>query len=130
VYFGKVEIDSLLQLPQYDYFQVEQLMAELAPVLAAETLKNRPYDLETRVIRDDRPFHPERLWEICHEFLDQKIYRSKGFFWLASRDKYALLWNQAAGRISLEINGSWRAGIAEDENHGISETEISMLKEM
>ena len=130
VFFGKVEIESLLQLPQYDYYQVEQLIEELTPVLAAETLKDRPYDLETRVISDDRPFHPERLWAICHEYLDQKIYRSKGFFWLASRDKYALLWNQAAGRVSLEINGSWRAGIAEDENHGISETEISMLKEM
>lgn len=125
-----MKIESLLQLPQYDYSQIEQLIEELTPVLASETLKDRPYDLETRVISDDRPFHPERLWAICHEYLDQKIYRSKGFFWLASRDKYALLWNQAAGRVSLEINGSWRAGIAEDENHGISETEISKLKEM
>jgi len=130
VLFGKVDLTSLLQLQAYDYFKVAQLVEELKPVLAAETLDDRPYGLATRVIHDERPFHPQRLWEVCHAYLDPKIYRSKGFFWLASRGKYALLWNQAAGRISLEINGTWRIGIAEDENHGISEMEISQLKDM
>ena len=36
------------------------------------------------VIKDDRPFHPRRLWDVCHNYLDKEIYRSKGFFWLAS----------------------------------------------
>ena len=82
------------------------------------------------MIKDDRPFHPQRLWKICHEYLDQRIYRSKGFFWLASRDKHSMLWNQAAGGINLEIIGSWRSGIVEDSNHGLSEMEITMLKEI
>lgn len=128
--FGKLDIDSLMDLDEYDYLNVTQLMEELKPALEAETQNDRPYDLATRVIRDDRPFHPQRLWTICHEHLDEKIYRSKGFFWLASRDKHAMLWNQAAGGISLEIIGSWRAGIVADEDHGISEMEIAQLKEM
>ena len=98
-------------------------------MLAAEEENDRPYDLATRVIKDDRPFHPQRLWEICHQYLDKRIYRSKGFFWLASRDKHSLLWNQAAGSISLEIIGSWRSGIIEDENHGLSEMEIRLIEE-
>lgn len=130
VHFGKLDIQSLLELPEYGYFNVEQLIGELKPALEAEAESDRPYDLTTRVIKDERPFHPQRLWDVCHEHLDQRVYRSKGFFWLASRDKHALLWNQAAGGISLEIIGSWRAGIVEDENHGITEMEISMLKEM
>lgn len=129
VHFGKLEIESLLELQEYDYFRVAQLVEELQPVLQTEEENDRPYNLATRVIKDDRPFHPQHLWEICHEYLDKRIYRSKGFFWLASRDKHSLLWNQAAGSISLEIIGSWRSGIVEDENHGLSEMEIRLLKE-
>ena len=130
IYFGKLDIKSLLELPEYEYSNVEQLVRELKPVLEAEVHEDRPYELSTRVINDDRPFHPQRLWDVCHEHLDQLVYRSKGFFWLASRDQYALLWNQAAGGISLEIIGSWRIGIVEDENHGITEMEIAQLREI
>ena len=127
---GKLDIHSLFELKEYDYFQVAQLVEELTPVLASESSHDRPYDLDTRIIKDDRPFHPQRLWKICHEYLDQKIYRSKGFFWLASRTKHSLLWNQAAGGISLEIIGSWRSGIVDDEDNGLLDVEISKLKEI
>ncbi|MEM7105735.1 MAG: GTP-binding protein [Bacteroidota bacterium] len=130
VQFGRLKIESLFELENYNYYRIAKLVDELNPVLAAEENEDRPYDLATRVIEDDRPFHPQRLWDICHKYLDQRIYRSKGFFWLASRDKFSLLWNQAAGSIRLEIIGSWRAGIAEDENHGITEFEIEQLKEL
>ncbi|MEL6559278.1 MAG: GTP-binding protein [Bacteroidota bacterium] len=128
VQFGKLAIESLFELQEYDYHKVAKLVKELKPVLEAEENADKPYDLATRVIKDDRPFHAQRLWDVCHQYLDHRIYRSKGFFWLASRDKLSLLWNQAAGSISLELIGSWRSGIVEDENHGISEFEIQELK--
>ncbi|MCH2042727.1 MAG: GTP-binding protein [Saprospiraceae bacterium] len=131
VLFGRLAIESLFELQEYDYFKVAQLVKELVPILEAEEQQaDSPYDLVTRVIKDDRPFHPQRLWDTCHKYLGDRIYRSKGFFWLASRDKYSLLWNQAAGGISLELIGSWRSGIVEDENHGLLDTEIELLKEI
>ena len=129
VLFGKLTIESLFELEEYNYFNVEQLVSELQPILGSEKHADRPYDLATSVIKDDRPFHPKRLWDVCHQYLDKRIYRSKGFFWLASRDKHSLLWNQAAGSISLELIGSWRSGIVEDEDHGLSEMEIRLLLE-
>ena len=129
VLFGNLEIESLFELNEYDYFKVDQLIKELRPIIDSEKKDDQPYNLDSRVIKDNRPFHPERLWEVCHKYLGNKIYRSKGFFWLASRDKHSLLWNQAGGSISLEIIGSWRTGIIEDENHGLSEMEINFLKE-
>ena len=129
VLFGKLTIESLFDLEEYNYLKVAQLIKELQPILQAEEETDRPYNLATKVIKDDRPFHPQRLWDICHKYLDRRIYRSKGFFWLASRDKYSLLWNQAAGGISLELIGTWRSAIVEDKNHGISEMEIQLLKE-
>ncbi|MEO0338046.1 MAG: GTP-binding protein [Bacteroidota bacterium] len=130
VRFGRLAIESIFELEEYNYHQVAQLVKELKPTLEAEEDSDRPYDLATRVLKDDRPFHPQRFWDVCHQYLDKRIYRSKGFFWLASRDKLSLLWNQAAGSISLELIGYWRAGIVEDENHGISAFEIQELKKM
>ncbi|MEM9680316.1 MAG: GTP-binding protein [Bacteroidota bacterium] len=130
VLYGNLGIESIFDLHEYDYFKVAQLVEELKPILESEEQSDRPYDLATRVLKDDRPFHPQRLWDICHQYLDKKIYRSKGFFWLSSRPKHSLLWNQAAGGISLELIGSWRSGIVEDENHGLSEMEITLLKEI
>ena len=101
--FGKLSIESLLDFREYDFHRVSRLIKELKPILEFESQIDRPYNLATRVLKDDRPFHPMRLWDICHKYLDKRIYRSKGFFWLASREKDSLLWNQAAAGINLEL---------------------------
>ena len=129
VLFGKLTIESLFEIEEYNYFNVAKLVEELKPILDSDNQADKPYNLATKVIKDDRPFHPERLWKVCHQYLGDKIFRSKGFFWLASRSKHSLLWNQAAGGISLELIGSWRSGIVEDDDHGLSEMEIKLLKE-
>lgn len=129
VLWGNLSIDEVLAMPDYDYYRVAQLVEELKPVLESESHDERPYNLATRVIKDDRPFHPQRLWETCHKYLDQRIYRSKGFFWLSSRDKISLLWNQAAGSISLELVGYWRSGAIEEKDNRLLEIEVELLKE-
>ena len=128
VHYGNLPIESLFALPEYDYFKVAQLVKELKPQVVSEGHTDLPYDLVTRVIQDDRPFHPQRLWDVCRQYLGQKVYRSKGFFWLASRGTHALLWNQAAGDINLEINGTWRSGVIDDPDNGLTQMEIEDLK--
>lgn len=129
IIFGKLSIESLFEINEYNYYNVERLFKELQPVLDLEENNDRPYNLATRVIKDDRPFHPQRLWDVCHQFLDKRIYRSKGFFWLASRENQSLLWNQSAGSISLEILGTWRAAILEDKQHGLLDEEVKLLRQ-
>ena len=129
VVFGKLLIDDLFEIKEYNYFNVAKLFEELQPILETEENTERPYNLATKIIKDDRPFHPERLWDVCHKYLDTRIYRSKGFFWLASRNSDSLLWNQAAGGINLEIMGTWRAAIIEDKNNGLLKEELKLLKE-
>ena len=126
--WGNLPINDVLVMPEYDYQRVAQLMNELKPSFEADGEDDRPYNLATRVIKDDRPFHPQRLWDTCQQYLGQHIYRSKGFFYLPSRDRLSLLWNQASGGIDLEVIGSWRAGILEDQNNGLDEMEIEGLK--
>ncbi|MEM9894736.1 MAG: GTP-binding protein [Bacteroidota bacterium] len=129
VSWGKLAVDEILALPIYNFHRVVKLIKELKPVLEPDTLHERPYDLATRVLKDDRPFHPQRLWDTCNQYLGEKIYRSKGFFWFPTRDKISLLWNQAAGSISLELVGYWRTGVLEEEDNGLLEVEKELLKE-
>ena len=127
--WGNLPLDDLRAMPDYDYHRVQKLIEELAPCLEVEAQDDRPYDLATRVIKDDRPFHPQRLWETCTKHLGQHIYRSKGFFYLCSRAGVSLLWNQAAAGISLELVGHWRAGIVEDDGNRLDERERAGLRE-
>lgn len=127
--FGNLPIEYLLDSDFYDYDKVNGLIEELKPILEFESQVEKPYNLATRVIKDDRPFHPKRLWDVCHQYLDQRIYRSKGFFWLASRKKDSLLWNQAAAGINLELIGIWLSWIIEDNNGNLLDSEIKLIKE-
>ncbi len=126
--WGNLPLDELRAMPEYDHHRIQPLLEELAPCLEPERGDDRPYDLATRVIRDDRPFHPQRLWDTCTRHLGRQIHRSKGFFYLCSRDDVSLLWNQAAGGINLELVSFWRAGILEDEDNNLDEQEREGLR--
>ena len=128
--WGNLPIDDVLTMPEYDFHRVSQLIKELKPTFEVEGHDDEPYNLVANVIKDDRPFHPQRLWDTCQQHLGQHIYRSKGFFYLPNRDKLSLLWNQAASGINLQVIGSWRAGILEDEDNGLDEMEIKGLEKM
>ena len=126
--WGNLPVEDLQAIPEYDYHRVQPLIEELSPSLESERGAERPYELATRVIKDDRPFHPQRLWDTCTQHLGSKIYRSKGFFYLCSRDGVSLLWNQAAGGINLDLVGFWRAGILEDEDNNLDQAERDGLR--
>ena len=128
--WGNLPIDDVLAMPEYDFHRVAQLIKELKPAFNSEHDDDQPYNLVANVIKDDRPFHPQRLWDTCQQHLGQHIYRSKGFFYLPNRDKLSLLWNQAASGINLEVIGSWRAGILEDEDSGLDEMERKGLEQI
>ncbi|MEM8873166.1 MAG: GTP-binding protein [Planctomycetota bacterium] len=129
VAWGSLSLDDVLALPGYDFDRVAKLIDELSPTFDADAEEDQPYNLATRVIKDDRPFHPQRLWDTCQQQLGQHIYRSKGFFYLPTRDNVSLLWNQAAGGIDLELVGYWRAGIVDNPKSNLDEAERTALRE-
>lgn len=60
------------------------------------------------IYRARRPFHPERLWALLHEEW-KGVLRSKGFFWLASRNDIAGSLSQAGGACRHGPAGMWWA---------------------
>ena len=73
--------------------------------------QNRPTadNIEAVVIQDPRPFHPQRLYDVCQKQLGTGIYRTEGFLWLVSRAGDVLLWQQSGSQISFELISVWAA---------------------
>ena len=84
-------------------------------------------NVDALVIRDSRPFHPERLHEACRSKLGTGLYRTKGFLWLASRSGHVLMWQQSGSQISLELSGYWRAEIAHNQDGSLTPDEVDQL---
>lgn len=127
--WGNLPLSELLSYPDYDFHRVARLIEELEEEMEQIGDTPAPYDIESRVITDDRPFHPQRLWDTWQQFLGAGIHRSKGFFWLPGRDDLALLWNQAAGSIGLEFISYWKAGVLRHENSLLNADERRILQQ-
>lgn len=85
-------------------------------------------EVEAMVLRDARPFHPERLLEVCQNQLGTGVYRTKGFVWLASRPAHVLLWQQSGSQIALELTGQWRAEIVHNPDGKLLPEEVEHLQ--
>lgn len=129
--WGNLDIKSLNGAQNYNFFLVEQLTAELRAAVnePLNLVGKKGQNLVAKVIEDDRPFHPQRLWDTCHAYLTKGVFRSKGFFWFPTRDDVALLWSQANGNVGLEITGFWRASVINDETQNFTAEHIQILQD-
>jgi len=131
--WGNLSLEKTLAMPLYDFERVKTLGKELmqweaehanVPMAQPET-----YALDSRVLRDPRPFHPQRLWDVYNKYLGIGIYRSKGFFWLPTRDDLVLLWNQTGGSVGLEIVNYWKIAALEDGSLNLSDWEKAAMRD-
>jgi len=126
VRWGGVTLESILSLPAYDHLRAAHLARELG---VADTAPDpAAYRIGSRTLTDPRPFHPRRLWDAYHQHLGLGIHRSKGFFWLPSRDDEVLVWNQAAGAIGLERLGYWKIAALNDPSLNLSGEERQIMQ--
>lgn len=70
-----------------------------------ETLE---YGVSSFVLRERRPFHPQRLMTAIPSKGMKAVVRSKGFVWLASHPNHTFLWSQAGKQLSLNPQGPWQ----------------------
>ncbi|MCA1962490.1 MAG: GTP-binding protein [Prosthecobacter sp.] len=121
--YGKTEADLLAPASGYDPHRSlrEQFGRDGSDSREAPAMGHT-------ILRDPRPFHPQRLWDHVRERLPQSLHRSKGFIWLASRPEQVLLWNQSAGSIELELLAYWKAALVDDPEKRLLPEEIQLLR--
>ena len=74
------------------------------------------YGIESFVYRARRPFSPERLWALLHDSASwRNVLRSKGFFWLATRNDVVGSLSQAGNACRHGPAGFWWAAQPREE---------------
>jgi G3E family GTPase len=114
--YGKMDASILFDAPPYQ-----------PPAQRLTSDPDSLPEIQSIVIRDPRPLHPQRFLELYQNHLTLGVYRSKGFIWLASRPDQVLLWNQAGGAMGIELLAIWRSHILAHDTRLLAE-EKELLK--
>jgi len=117
--YGKMDASVLFEAPPY----------QPPPHRLTSDSDSLP-EINSVVIRDPRPLHPQRFLELYQRHLSLGIYRSKGFIWMASRPDQVLLWNQAGGAMGLELLAIWRAHILATDERLLAEEREYLKSQM
>ncbi|MFM0329286.1 GTP-binding protein [Paraburkholderia strydomiana] len=115
--FGAVPLDQVLNTGRFDFDEASSTPGWLAALNTDEHehahghshhSEADEFGIGNFVYRARRPFHPERLWALLHEEW-KGVLRSKGFFWLATRNDIAGSLSQAGGACRHGPAGMWWA---------------------
>lgn len=119
-----------LLLPQLDAAPAPKLsvLRDRAEQFGLKERASTADNVEALVLRDPRPFHPQRLYDACQTQLGTGLYRTKGFIWMASRPGQVLLWQQSGSQIALELTGYWRAEMVHNRGGELLPEEVEHLK--
>lgn len=106
--FGGVNPKELLHTGLFDFEEARNAAGWQKELEVEQHVpETEEYGISSFVFRNNKPFHPERLWKYLNEEYPAGVIRAKGLFWLLSRPDDALNFSQAGGSSRLEQAGVW-----------------------
>jgi len=105
--FGKIDIKEIMNTGLFDFDKTSQSAGWIEELNKDHVPETEEYGINSFVFRDKRPFLPTRFWIYLNTQWHGNIIRSKGLFWIASRNNEALNWSQAGGSLRADKGGVW-----------------------
>lgn len=112
--YGRVQLQEILNTGLFDFEKASQAPGWVKELNGQHIPETEEYGISSFVYRARRPLHPQRFWDFINGDW-QGVLRSKGFFWLASRQDFTGIWSQAGGACEIQPGGVWWAAVPEDE---------------
>ncbi|GEN52366.1 GTP-binding protein [Halobacillus faecis] len=112
--FSQVPLQEVLDTSLFDFENASQGAGWIKELNNEHVPETEEYGIGSFVYRRRRPFHPERFMHWLENW-PPGIIRSKGFFWLASRNEDAGLLSQAGSSLMIQGAGNWIATFPEKE---------------
>lgn len=105
--FGAINLNEILNTKLFDFEKASASAGWIKELENEHTPETEEYGISSFVFRDKRPFHPLRFWNYVNEAFPSTVIRSKGLFWIASRQDQAINWSQAGGSLRADPAGVW-----------------------
>ncbi|ALC85603.1 cobalamin biosynthesis protein CobW [Bacillus sp. FJAT-22090] len=122
---GAVPPEEILDKRLFDFEKASQGAGWIKELNDEHIPETEEYGITSFVYRRKRPFHPERWYDWLKAF-PQEIVRSKGFFWLATRNNMSGILSQAGSSIQIQGAGNWVASLSKDEQQMILQEDFSL----
>ena len=113
--YGQIDLNEILNTGLFTESWAAELPNWLKNTSHEWSVDAEKYGFESFAYRARRPFHPARFYEFLKDSGFEKVVRSKGSVWLATRMDLAGLWQQAGLIGDLQCGGQWWSAVPVEE---------------
>ena len=108
---SKVSLNSVINTGIFDFEKAESSAGWSKELENEHTPETEEYGIGSFVYRRNIPFHPKKFLDFVQQKFPLNVIRSKGLFWIASRNDQALNFSSAGGSIKADAAGVWWASM-------------------
>ena len=107
---SEIDIHEIVNTGLFDMEAAQRSAGWLKELEGEHTPETEEYGISSFVFKAHKPFHPQRLMEVLKGEHMETVLRSKGFFWIATRNNTAFNWSLAGRVARVSYGGQFLAG--------------------
>ena len=113
---GNVDLSEVINTNMFDFDKAEESPGWLKEIRGEHIPETEEYGISSFSYQARKPFNPEKFNYFLHNLNKfGKLIRSKGYFWLCTRNGYVGQWNQAGGIASYGFAGRFWKSVPRNE---------------